>query len=206
MIHGLIVRPVLKKWTDQYYQGACRRAAAIQSNTDLAGELPNVDLTADEIAEFFAAGGPSALRRLWRTIRRKRLPDTFVETILEAFSEAVRGGPEKDSGGSRIGQSHQLSFVGRAKRLSEVDRLNSALDLVYDSIDEMLRTGKLSQLDSILATIPVNELSRDLLIGFLTATLPARSRLPARKKLFADTMRSLSERGEFEEGLLTGLE
>lgn len=48
--------------------------------------------------------------------------------------------------------------------------------------------------------------SVDVLLGILTATLPASSRLASRSKLFGQIAETLEKRGEYEEGLLTGLE
>jgi len=80
------------------------------------------------------------------------------------------------------------------------------LDLIYDSVDELMRQGEFQQLDALLAGLPVAEMSVDVLLGYLTASLPARSRLPSRNALYAKTEQTLKERGELEAGLLHGLE
>ena len=98
-----------------------------------------------------------------------------------------------------------VSFVKRATRLDELGQTDSALDLLYDSIDGMIRNGKLRELDSILAMIREDDFSVDMLLGFLTATLPARNRLGSRKDLVKRVARSIRHRGEWEDGLLTGL-
>jgi hypothetical protein len=85
-------------------------------------------------------------------------------------------------------------------------KTSAALDLIYDSVDDLLRKGNFDQLDSMLAAFPIAELSVDMLLGILTATLPAKSRLPSRGKLFKEIEKTLKERNELEEGLLTGLE
>src|SRR6266436_6087207 len=72
------------------------------------------------------------------------------------------------------------TFVSRAHRLDTARHHNAALDLIYDSMDEMMRKGEFDSLNSLLANINVADLSVDLLLGLLTATLPAKSRLPSR--------------------------
>ena len=98
------------------------------------------------------------------------------------------------------------AFVKRAARLDRLRRTDSALDLIYDSVDELMRKEEFSQLDAALSTLKPAELSVDILLGILTATLPARSRLPARNDLFRSAEEALKNRGEYEERLLTGLE
>jgi hypothetical protein len=98
------------------------------------------------------------------------------------------------------------SFVEGARHLVEKGNIDSALDLIYDQIDEMLRKAEFSKLDLVLAELPVSDLSIDLLLGILTATLPARSRLSNRAHLFAEIVGVLTERREYQDGLLTGLE
>jgi hypothetical protein len=98
------------------------------------------------------------------------------------------------------------SPIIRARRLDEKGRTDAALDLIYDWVDEMLRNEKMVELDSALTKLSVADLSTDLLLGVLTATLPARNRLPSRSRLFAEIEKAIRNRGEYEEGLLTGLE
>jgi hypothetical protein len=94
----------------------------------------------------------------------------------------------------------------RASRLERAGHRNAAMDLLYDKSDELMRTGQFEGLDMILQRLHAGELPVDVLLGLLTATLPAKSRLPSRAEFFTATERILRERGEYEEGLLTGLE
>ncbi len=98
------------------------------------------------------------------------------------------------------------SFIERANRLDVSGRTDAALDLLYDSVDEFLCRGELAKLNSYLSCVVAADLTINILIGLLTATLPARSRLPARRALFMEVDAELRRRNEFEEGLLTGLE
>lgn len=113
-----------------------------------------------------------------------------------------------DFGGRRGARARPLAetFVQRARRLDKGGHTAVALDLIYDSVDELMQNTEFPRLDSILATVRASDHSVDVLLGILTATLPARSHLPSRVKLFKDIEKTLRERGEYEEGLLTGLE
>jgi hypothetical protein len=92
------------------------------------------------------------------------------------------------------------------RRLEASGDRNAALDLLYDRVDELMRTGQFEALDSLLQQVRLGDMSIDVLLGLLTATLPARSRLPSRQAFFRETENALREWGEYEDGLLTGLE
>ena len=80
------------------------------------------------------------------------------------------------------------------------------MDLIYDRVDELMREGRFQILDEILSHIRVNKMTVDVLLGLLTATLPAKKKLPSRPSFFREAERSIKDRGELEEGLLTGLD
>ncbi len=98
------------------------------------------------------------------------------------------------------------SFIQRSHRLDVIGRTDAALDLIYDSTDQMLREAQFDEIDLLLSQLSVKDLSTDMLLGLLTATLPARSRLSRRGAFFLDVKKILRDRQELEEGLLTGLE
>jgi hypothetical protein len=98
------------------------------------------------------------------------------------------------------------SFIERANRLDKAGHRNAAMDLVFDRIDELMRNSQFTLLDSILGSVSIGDMSVDVLLGILTATLPARGQLALRPAFFKATDGELRRRGEYEDGLLTGLE
>ena len=97
-------------------------------------------------------------------------------------------------------------LLGPALQLERHGRIDSALDALYDRVDDLLKTGEFEALNDMLQDARVGSLSTDVLLGVLTATLPARSKLPARAKFFHDAGAAIRGRGEWENGLLAGLE
>lgn len=69
-----------------------------------------------------------------------------------------------------------------------------------------MRAGRFQYLDAAIAAFCPEEMTTDNLLGVLTATLPAKSKLPSRKGFYQDVERILTARGEMEPGLLAGLE
>lgn len=94
-----------------------------------------------------------------------------------------------------------------AESNSVVVSMDEALDLLYDSLDNMMRLGHFEEIDVELEAIVANDCSTDVLLGILTATLPGANRLKRRAALFDDVRTVLIDRGEYEGiRLLVGLE
>jgi hypothetical protein len=103
-------------------------------------------------------------------------------------------------------EDQAIAFVEQANRLVKIGQIDAALDLIYDRIDTFLINHKFGDVDSILKHVNAEQFSVDILLGLLTSTLPARTQLPARGAFFEKVEREITKRGEWEEGLLTGLE
>lgn len=68
---------------------------------------------------------------------------------------------------------------------------------LYDRIDTMLSTGKMSEVNSELSTLDITDISATMLCGWLTITFAARHLLPSRVELFNRVyLKLLSEFGE----------
>ena len=81
-----------------------------------------------------------------------------------------------------------------------------ALDIVYSRVSELIRLEWIEQLNNEIESIDPNEIGTDVLLGILTSTLPVRSQLPARSKLYHAAFKILKQRKHFERGILDGLE
>ena len=112
--------------------------------------------------------------------------------------------PQKSSG--HVKSVPIRSFVLDAQRIAEQGKVDSALDLIYERADEMLLAGEFSPLNKIISDLSVDNLTIDVLLAVLTISLPAKSKLPARSSFYLSVKQKLLERGEFREGLLTGLQ
>lgn len=77
------------------------------------------------------------------------------------------------------------------------------LDLVYDKVDELMRTGKLDELDGMF--VFSKETDIDLMIGLLTASLPVKSKLPSRPEYLEAVSGLSKELGKANSVLLQGL-
>lgn len=120
-----------------------------------------------------------------------------IETDL--FIQAVRARLNQN-------QKNEDKFLERVLRLEKMGNIDSALDLLYDQIDARLKAGKFEDTDKFLQKLNVAKLSIDLLLGVLTASLPARYKLPSRGVFYKKVEAVLKQRNEWEENLLLGLE
>lgn len=84
--------------------------------------------------------------------------------------------------------------------------LEAALDFLFENIDELLRENRNKEIDALLRRQNVEKLSTDILLGLLTATAPARTRLSARSEFYSRVKHELSVRNGFDVSILDGLE
>lgn len=83
--------------------------------------------------------------------------------------------------------------------------ISEQLDAIYDKCDELMQAGKWDELDIILSEISIRDTSTDILLGYLTASLPGKSKLPSRFWLYDMSKIELDRRGEDTYQLLKGL-
>ena len=134
----------------------------------------------------------------------------FDERHVEWKADDVRSGP----GGSEEiiscvrapAAARRRSFLDRARRLDERGQTDSALDLIFDQIDELLLARHFDNVNQLLKDAVANDYSAEMLLGVLTATLPAKDRLPNRRDFFQRASQVLESRGEHQDSLLVGLE
>lgn len=98
------------------------------------------------------------------------------------------------------------AFFDGASRLDKRGQTDAALDIIFDRIDEMLLANEFDRVDRLLREIKLSDFSVDLLLGFLTATLPAKNQLSYRDAFFKRVEQLLHNRGEAQDGLLVGLD
>jgi len=120
----------------------------------------------------------------------------FVVGSRPTIKYEVRAAPQRGT----------VTFVDRANKLDERGQTDAALDLIYDQVDALLRSGDFAQVDVVLDKVDVGSVSPDLLLGLLTATLPARTRLASRRAFFRRVEEKLKRREDWADNLLAGLE
>jgi hypothetical protein len=186
-----------------------KRPATTPEMTDLASRISGfmavtsidrgVTASLRQVTQTVRASRSSLLRKL----RRELSAETFDEVrhLIRTTGIGELVGPTSHDAGPK-----DQSFIGRAAELATRGRTDAALDLIYDSVDALMRKGQFSKLDSILSGSSVANLTVDVLLGLLTATLPARNRLVSRKPMFLRIEDTLKERGQLDPGLLAGLE
>lgn len=98
------------------------------------------------------------------------------------------------------------SWLSEALELEAAGRSEEALDIIFGTFDDWLLDGNFAQCSTFLNTVSVDKLETSHLLTILTATLPARKKLPDRSSFFRRVRITLEQRGEDAESLLSGLE
>ncbi len=85
-------------------------------------------------------------------------------------------------------------------------KLSAQLNYLYNTLDDWLLAGQLMKVDEVLACVDINTTNYAVLIGFLTVTLPWKSRLTTRTA-FLEKVRSrvMAEEPHRAEQMLYGL-
>lgn len=96
-------------------------------------------------------------------------------------------------------------WLAEAIRLEAMGQGEESLDIVFDKLDDWLLDGHFDRCSSFLSVAPVDQLSTALLLTILTATLPARTALPARSAFFERVQAVIRKRSEDADTLLSGL-
>jgi len=131
-----------------------------------------------------------------------------VTESLPAHAGATRperaGVVEAVSTGDDPGRIAQ-DLLDRARALdASGERLG--MRVLMRGIDELLRNGQFTACDRLLTAADVSSMSTRQLLTLLTATLPARDRLPTRSSFFEKVaLRMKAERSADAEALLAGL-
>jgi hypothetical protein len=182
------------------------RAMEGWKHTELTASVyaPNMPSPADVVA-FINQGGEKAVIRIYRTLRDLSAHNALSD-VVSALTQAMRCGESLEGETKHAAQSFIDGFLDPILRLEAKGNTDSALDLLYDKVDELLKTGEFEKLNQILADSSPEELSIDMILGLLTSSLPARSKLPARADFFEKSEAAIKSRGEYEDGLLSGLE
>jgi hypothetical protein len=81
-----------------------------------------------------------------------------------------------------------------------------SLDLIYDTIDNMLIIAEFEKVDQLLQEIDIHNTPTTLLIGVLTITLTACDQLSFRAEFFNSIQSELKQRDKLIPGMLDGLD
>jgi hypothetical protein len=135
-------------------------------------------MTADQVADILVSSDYDFWIQVEAKLQTKGAPSN-VTNSLSAFLEALLSRTERLAW--QVEDSHSRpeteltqspkdasreSFVLRARRLETSGNVDEALDLVYDSVDQMLRTSRFNQLNEVLNNLRVEDYSTDILLAF----------------------------------------
>lgn len=152
----------------------------------------NVDVSVRTFTKFVADAKDSVLQRLAGELSQVVSSDK-IRVLIGLIA------PEHSA------MNATDSFIDHAQRLASKGQIDAALDLVYDQVDEMMLASKFDELNQVIDALDTDGLSLDIILGVLTITLPAKSKLTARAKFFDAAKQTLMIREEYREGLLNGL-
>lgn len=159
------------------------------------------DPYADVVTYLKGADG-STLVKWFVQIKNHLTPETSKQ-LIQVLSEVTQPNVELSAEETGTGLENTID---RAIKLDQRGNTDAALDLLYDTVDDQMRKGRFDDLSNIFASANADTLSVDVILGLLTATLPARCRISERTNFFDKAKHSLAKRGLLTDDLLVGLE
>ena len=183
---------------DTWFFGNATRVTLLDQMESLTE--PCILMTRNAIAMYEASPDPRV--GLYRLLALQRKLSQTFDDLSRAISGVIY---------EKLPQHVELSYtyvdwIAKSNTLYRTERKEEALDLIFDSIDDMLLAEKFRECDDALSRILIEDLSNSQLLTVLTATLPAKSRLPRRGTFFSRAKAVLDRRGAHASRLLAGLE
>lgn len=99
----------------------------------------------------------------------------------------------------------QPQWVEESNRFEKAGERGKALDVIYDTLDDMLLASKFGECDNDLSRIDVAELGNSQLTSVLMVTAPARDLLPSRADFHSRVVAVVKSRGGEVGKMLSGL-
>ena len=103
----------------------------------------------------------------------------------------IRSSTASESGASTGGA--ELRWLEEIYSLRQAERTDDAIDLLFKTMNATLVRGDFAACESALRALDLKRIDVDLMIAFLSITLPARDRLKSRAGLFAKIERLLTD-------------
>lgn len=99
------------------------------------------------------------------------------------------------------------AWVEEAIALQDQDRIDDAIDIIFDHFDDLHHNGKFTESDAALAVTDVNRLGEDLLVAVLAITRLAAKHLPSRPAFVAKVRAKIhAEQPDAVDSIMRGLE
>lgn len=110
------------------------------------------------------------------------------------------------SAAAKYVDSRSIDFIEKAQALEVSVPQDKMLDYLYQTADRMMKEDMFEDLNRALYWVPPADLSTDILLGVLAATLAGKVKLPSRAEFFKEALEISKARGEAADDLFQGLE
>lgn len=89
--------------------------------------------------------------------------------------------------------AEQYVWLAEAVNLDSIGKMDGALDIVYNKLDDLLLQGQYTKVDHFLKQLVAANYSPNLLLGILTVTFYASEHLPSRAEFLEKTVAVFEE-------------
>lgn len=119
--------------------------------------------------------------------------DDDAQLILQAFLQGKAPGQP-----GRTNIAPVTDFAARSARMHAAGLVDTAIDLVHDSVDEFFQCGRFALLDSVLLDVDPSGIPSDVLLALIITTRPAKHKLATRAAFLKRAIEALEARPDFD--------
>lgn len=145
----------------------------------------------------------------WTWFKKQPAPISIIPTIYACGAELSAIAPFSSVSLFHVDDARtipQESFFEKAFKIEQAGQLDSAIDLIYDSVDKLLRDSNINYIDESLKSANVKRYSVDIMLAVLISTYPAKSKLKARNAFFLRVKNHLDISRDDTDQILAGLD
>jgi hypothetical protein len=158
-----------------------------------------VDLTYRTINAYLTLPPPRAISRIAKLQQRMYQALSYASGLFQQLSHQVEAAQPMLPAASPEWIEECIRFELQGER-------ERSLDVLFDTIDEMLLASQFTECDRCISSMPVERLANAQLLTILTATAGAKEHLPSRRGFYRKTRELFAFRGADVDALLVGLE
>lgn len=140
---------------------------------------------------------------VYRTLNPDEVEIRYEEQPLFAWLPEMQLAPTScETNVIGVGKYRPPSWFADALRENEAGRIDVALDIVYDKIDNWMSRGHYAACGAFLRSLSVEELPTRIILAIAVTTRPASDEIPQREEFFDRAWNALKMRNKNPEKLL----
>ena len=86
-----------------------------------------------------------------------------------------------------------------ANDLAHSGAIDDALDIIYDTIDDLALSGKFEDINAAISELEPQNLEEHVIIGLLSITLPFKKHIPSRQWFYEESVETITDTNQLRD-------